>query len=102
MKLVLQAECVVAHSGFGVITECIKRKKRLIVVQGKELGECVDDQFEISNYFSSIGLIEVVANEQLLLQQILKVRDPSRPITEYLNQRDALPAVEDNIFRDGA
>lgn len=96
-----QADCVIAHGGYGIITECIKREKRLLVVpRQKELRECLDDQFEIAEYFQSIGVIEVVTDEKLLLQEILIDRNPRLAISAFFAQQNELPLIEDIVLKE--
>ena len=51
-QLIKDADIVISHGGFGTISECLALGKILLVLpREKSLGECLDDQAEIVDFF---------------------------------------------------
>ena len=60
LELIRKAEIVITHAGFGILGDCIKERKRIIVVpREKKYNESVNPQFELAEYLTktTTGLI---------------------------------------------
>ena len=52
-SLIYQANIIISHAGFGIIGECISKKKRLILIpREKKFNEAVDNQVELAEYLA--------------------------------------------------
>jgi beta-1,4-N-acetylglucosaminyltransferase len=52
-SLMDQANIIISHAGFGIIGECISKKKRLILIpREKKFNEAVDNQVELAEYLA--------------------------------------------------
>lgn len=53
LDLIKKAEIVITHAGFGILGDCIKQNKRIIVVpREKKYNESVNPQFELAEYLA--------------------------------------------------
>lgn len=64
-QLVGEADWVVCHGGYGIISECLRRGKRIIAVPRKrEYGECLDDQEELCRYLETQSCLICLSDEK--------------------------------------
>ncbi|PWW81196.1 hypothetical protein CR164_11695 [Prosthecochloris marina] len=76
-KQIKSAQCVISHAGFGVLNDCIKYKKRLIICpRSKKLNEHSDDH--------QIDLASNLINKSQSLKIIMPGEE--RKIIEYYNE----------------
>lgn len=53
LELIFRAEIVIAHGGFGILGDCIRANKRIIIVPREEkYGEAVNPQWELAEYLA--------------------------------------------------
>lgn len=79
------ADLIISHAGMGVIMDCIKYNKKLILVpRNPSLGEHIDGhQYEICEYFENNNKdINIVYDLDNLYDSIIDVMDSSPPIFE--------------------
>ncbi len=82
-QLVQDAEIVVSHGGFGILCECIRLQKRVVAVPRRaDLGEAVNPQHELVNYFAELGYITALDNPNNIEDALTLARQhQSRPWT---------------------
>jgi UDP-N-acetylglucosamine transferase subunit ALG13 len=55
LDLISKADIVITHAGFGILGDCIKQNKRIIVVpREKKYNESVNPQFELAEYLAKV------------------------------------------------
>lgn len=86
IQFIKDAEIIVTQGGFGSISDCLERKKRIVVVPRKrELNECQDDglgQAELVQELEKQGKIVGVYDVNNLPEAIEKARD-LKPTFEF-------------------
>lgn len=57
-QLIVQADVVVTHGGFGIISDCVRAGKRIVACPRlAELGEAVNPQRELVRHLADQGLL---------------------------------------------
>jgi len=90
LELINSAEIVITHAGFGIMGDCIKSHKRIIVVpREKKYNESVNPQLELAEYLATTttGIICVREVDQLrtAIIQALKIT-PNYQFTNNIPQ----------------
>ena len=72
-RCITEAELIIAHAGVGTIMNCLKGRRKLIVVpRSKDYNEHVDDhQFEIAEEFAKKGYLLAAQNYDTLKSAVL-------------------------------
>jgi len=92
------ANLVISHAGMGVIMDCIKYHKKLILVpRDPSLGEIIDrHQYEICEYLErAIKDITIVYDLDNLCDSIINIMDSSSPLFE--NSQKNLEQLRRNL-----
>lgn len=101
-ELIFKAEIVIAHGGFGILGDCIRANRRIIIVpREKKYGEAVNPQWELAEYLASQhkSIICIRGNkglDQAIEEAIEKVRQA--PVS-YNYQTRIPELIEDFIKR---
>ena len=93
---------VICHGGYGVITNALMKKKKIVVVPRiAKLNECLDDQFELCRYLSGLGIIKMV-EEINDLEKIIMDLNEFHPVFDYSETEQSLDGayqIVDNYLR---
>lgn len=78
LDLINKANIIITHAGFGILGDCIRYKKRIIVVpREKKYGEAVNPQVELAEYlahnYQGIICVRDVTNLQSAINQIKNI-----------------------------
>ena len=75
IELIRRADIVITHGGFGIISDCLGEKKKIIAVPRKEeFGEAVNPQHELVLYLAQKGLLVAVEDVGDLPSAISRAR----------------------------
>ena len=96
-KYIKKAEIIIAHAGIGVIMDCIKFKKKCIIVpRNPTKGEHIDShQYEICKYlekYSQVGIVYDLSDLFSLITKMLRTPPPN-----FDNFKKKLTQLKNNI-----
>lgn len=97
-KLMKESDLIITHAGVGSILECLKLKKKVIVVPRlKEFKEHTNDhQLEITKSFTELGYVLPVYDIKDL-KNVIKQADKFKPKTYKSNNKDFTLLVKNII-----
>ena len=74
-EFISQAEIVITHGGFGIISECLRKGKRVVAcARNAKLGEAVNPQIELVTYLAELNLVIPLLDFANLEKSIEKAR----------------------------
>jgi len=86
-RLVGEADWVICHGGYGIISECLKRGKRILAVPRKrEHGECLDDQEELCRYLESKSCLICLSDEKAVID-VVETNQSFKPNLDFFFTR---------------
>jgi len=101
-ELIAQADVVVAHGGFGIISDCLRAGKRIVACPRRAaLGEAVNPQDELVTYLAEQGLLTALDDVADLANAIKQARIAPPPVWPFESRVPELIAcfVRDALSR---
>jgi len=91
LSFVKKASIVVAHAGFGIIGECIRCNKGLVLVPREyRFGEAVDNQVELAEYLAEHAESIICVRDVSKLREAVEI---IKKITPCYNFKTMIPEI---------
>lgn len=94
-QLVGEADWIICHGGYGIISECLRRGKRIIVVpRRREFGECLDDQEELCRYLEAQSCLICLSDETELVRVVQMNKEFEPNLEFFISDQDIQSAKQ--------